>query len=165
MHEFTGRVSPNTSTPTSVTLAILGVLALQGEEDTESFPVFAKGRFSSAMKRVQETRREEQEEAIGQALELLIHTTEDTKVAALAEIKAADKARKKAKQRLDNIDRASDYAAETENFVPLVAALGVDWGDLGITYEDYQRLKVIPKEWTKKETTAAEATTKPSTEG
>jgi hypothetical protein len=124
--------------PMAINIATL--LALSSSKDDLSVIEDLGGEFSEALKEAVSLRQEEKKkEAAGQIIEVM-RCIDTTKTNLRCEIREYRKAEKRAKERLDAMDRAWLFAQHTQSFGPILVLLGL--------YVPSDEVREVPKDWT-----------------
>jgi len=134
------------------TFSVLGHLAQNDTAAIEDMGL--KGTAGAALRAAIEKQKAVNEQALGTALLSILQKQTTKKDALRQDIRAARRAEQAAKDSLNAIDRAFQYAQETSNYVPWASLFGIGYSALGLSASEFNRLKVIPADWKPTETDA-----------
>lgn len=131
-------------------LLSVGALALATTTDDIALDEITNPEYADSVKAALEKAREEAKSSMTDALVEGLRTVKQLKTTHVASIRSLKARIDSEKSRLDAYDRAWAYGNETGNFVPWFALLGKSYNDLGLSWDDFTRLVLVPENWTAK---------------
>lgn len=129
----------------SSNLHVIGDIAAN-QSTSDGLGVEFGGNASDAMSKALAKQRENDQEALGAALVVLLGKVRQSKQTHVTNIRSYRQHVENEKKKLADIDRAIAYGNETGNYVPIANLVGCRVSG-NLTYEEQVSLGKIPDDW------------------